>query len=203
MQLFELNLGTGDLRQVTRGPDVHPGGCYGPEGRLALVTATVERNRALSRIELTEPGGLDPGPITEGPFDRAVACAPDGSSIAWVADDERGREWIVTRAPVVDGENRRIAPGRAPAYTPDGRWIVYSAPTGRGRELYRIRPDGGGRAPIGRRVGDELQPSVSPDGRLVVYVGEDEYHRRLYVRRIDGTGDRILLESGDGEYPTW
>jgi Tol biopolymer transport system component len=202
-QMFEFDRTTGEVRQLTRGRGVHPDGCYGPEGRFVLVRAEVKRGRAVSRIQLTEPGGIRPRAISEGPMDFSPACAPDGRAIAWVGLDERGRDSLIVRMPALGGEPRRIGPGRDPAFSPDGEWIVYSAQVRREWKLYRIRPDGSGRKAIGRGVFDELQPSFSPDGRLVVYVSDDGLHKRIYLRRFDGTGDRVLLESGGGHAPIW
>ncbi len=202
-QMFEFDRTTEEVRQLTRGRGVHPDGCYGPEGRFVLVRAEVKRGRAVSWIQLTEPGGIRPRAISEGPTDYSPACAPDGRAIAWVSPDERGRDALIVRMPALGGEPRRIGPGRDPAFSPDGEWIVYSAPVDREWKLYRIRPDGSGRKAIGRGVFDELQPSFSPDGRLVVYVSDDGAHQRIYLRRFDGTGDRVLLESGGGHDPVW
>jgi Tol biopolymer transport system component len=202
-QLFELNRTSGEVRQLSRGRGVHPDGCYGPEGRLVLVTARVEKDRAVSHVELTEPGGARPKRVSEGPADYSTACAPDGSAIVWVSVDERGRDALMVRMPPLDGPVRRIGPGRHPSFSPDGEWIVYSAPVQGQWRLYRIRPDGSGRKAIGQGTLDEIHPSFSPDGRLLVYVADDGYSRRIYLRRFDGTGDRVLLRSGGGEDPVW
>ena len=78
------------------------------------------------------------------------------------------------------------------------------APVKRELRLWRIRPDGSGRAPIGRGMRQEARPAISPDGRLVAYVASESRPRRhLYLRRLDGTGDRILFADGDGQYPVW
>jgi Tol biopolymer transport system component len=202
-QMFEFDRTTQEVRQLTRGRGVHPDGCYGPEGRFVLARAAVERGRVVSRIQLTDPGGIRPRAISEGPMDYDPACAPDGRAIAWVSLDERGRDSLMVRMPALDGEPRRIGPGRGPAFSPDGEWIVYSAPVGRDWKLHRIRPDGSGRKAVGRGVFDERQPSFSPDGRLVVYMSDDGIRKRIYLRRFDGTGDRVLLESGGGHDPVW
>jgi TolB protein len=202
-QMFEFDRTTEEVRQLTRGRGVHPDGCYGPEGRFVLVRAEIQRGKAASWIQLTEPGGIRPRRISEGPADYSPACAPDGRAIAWVSVDERGRDHLMARMPALGGEPRRIGPGRDPAFSPDGEWIVYSAPVGRKWKLYRIRPDGSGRKAIGQEAFDERQPSFSPDGRLVVYVSDDGLRKRIYLRRFDGTGDRILLKSGGGHDPVW
>jgi hypothetical protein len=202
-QLFELDLASGEVRTVTRGPAVHPDGCFGPEGRYVYVTARVAGDRPVSTIALTEPGGRAPSPISEGPADYAPACAPDGRAIAWVAVDDRGRDHVWSRMPALDGPVRRLGPGRDPAFSPDGEWIVYSALVQGQWRLYRIRPDGSARRALGRGTLDELQPSVSPDGRMVVYVSDDGLEKKIYLRRLDGSGDRVLLRSGGGEHPVW
>jgi Tol biopolymer transport system component len=202
-QMFEYDRTTQEVRRLTRGRGVHPDGCYGPEGRFVLARATVERGRAISRIQLTEPGGIRPRAISEGPMDYGPACAPDGRAIAWVSLDERGRDSLMVRMPALDGETRRLGPGRDPAFSPDGEWIVYSTPVNREWKLHRIRPDGSGRKAVGRGVFDERHPSFSPDGRLVVYLADDGIRKRIYLRRFDGTGDRVLLESGGGHDPVW
>ncbi len=202
-QMFEFDRTSGDVRQLTRGRGVHPDGCYGPEGRFVLVRAEVKRGRAVSQIQLTEPGGIRPRAISEGPTDFSPACAPDGRAVVWVSLDERGRDVLIARMPVLGGEPQILGPGRDPAFSPDGEWIVYSAPVRRGWKLYRIRPDGSGRNAIGRGVLDEMEPSFSPGGRLVVYVSHDGVNKNIYLRRFDGTGDRVLLESGGGYAPVW
>jgi Tol biopolymer transport system component len=160
-----------------------------------------------SRILVLDRQGGTPVPISLNPVVSSPACAPDGGAIAWVAKREGGRERIVVRSPALTGEPRLLAPGREPAFSPDGQWIAFSAPTGspRGDEwrLWRIRPDGTGRAPIGRGVRDEQGPTVSPDGRLVVYVTELQHRPQLYLRRLDGSGDRIFFSNGDAEHPVW
>ncbi len=201
-QIFEYDFERADVRTVTRGPGVHPDACYGPEGRIALVKATVRDERAVAMIELTGPGGVGRKVISNGPGDYSIACAPDGSAIAWVSQGRRS-DLIMVRSPVVDGENRTLGPGRFPAFSPDSQWMVYSKKVGDLWTLYRIRPDGGGRQRIGGAGLDEIQGEFSPDGRLIVYVGDDGFNQNLYLLRFDGTGDRVLLGEGGAQNPIW
>ena len=100
--------------------------------------------------------------------------------------------------------SRRLSPGQHPAFSHDGKWVAFAAPYQRELRIWRIRPDGTGRAPIGRGMRHEARPAISPDGRVVAYVAaEDAPRRHLYLRRFDGSGDRILFSDGDGEYPVW
>lgn len=202
VQLFEYHLEHDDVRPVTQGPDVHPNGCYGPAGRFVVMQASLQDGRPVSRIALTDAGGLHPQPISPGPADHSPVCAPDGSSVVYVASHPGGRDQLFAVALEGEGTPRRLGPGREPSFTPDGS-VVFSSRVGGQWQIWRIRPDGGGRARIGKGVLDETQPAVSPDGGYVVYVVEEAFQRALYLRRIDGSGDRILFRDGDVEFPVW
>lgn len=202
-QLYEFRRSTGEIRRVTRGPAVHADGCYGPDDSVVMLRAVVRGQNATSRIVITRKGGLPPLQVSNGPSDWGPACAPDGSAIAWVAVDRKRGDQLMTRVPPVDGTIRRLGPGKDPSFSPDSEWIVYSARIGKVWQLFRIRPDGSGRHPVGRSTLDSLQASFSPGGRLLVYVSDDGFDRRPYLRRFDGTGDTILLQQGSGINPIW
>jgi Tol biopolymer transport system component len=203
LQLFEYDHEQRTVRTVSRGPTVHPRGCYGPDGRTVMMTVGAERGEVVTRIVITRPGGARPERITDRVREHSPACAPDGSSIVWVSSPARGHPQLWARSPALTGTPRRLSPGRFPSYSPDSQWIVYSAPVAGGWKLWRIRPDGTGRAPIGDGALEELHPSVAPDGLYVAYSVEDGFSPRLYVRRLDGSGDRILFHDGDGDRPVW
>jgi hypothetical protein len=202
VQLYEYDLEHESVRPLTHGPTVHARGCYGPDGRLVVMTAEIEDGRVVTRIALTDRGGLNPEPLSPGPSDHSPACAPDGSAVAWVATPRPDRDELF--AVVLDGEGtpRRLGRGREPAFSPDG-WLIFSTRVLGQWQIWRIRPNGSGRARIGRGVLDETHPAVSPDGRHVAYVVEEEFRKHLYLRRLDGSGDRILFRDGDAEFPVW
>jgi TolB protein len=156
-----------------------------------------------SRLLITEPGGRGAKGYTSGPSDYAPACAPDGSAVVWVSVTDDGRDVMMSRTPALNGEVRRLGPGRDPAFSPDSEWIVYTTPVGRRWDLHRIRADGSGRRSLGGSIFDDVQPSFSPDGRLVIYVSDDGLEQRIHVRRFDGTGDRVLFTDGGGSDPIW
>ncbi len=200
LQVFELELASLELRQLTRGPQQHAGASYGPDGRFAFAAVeSVDPPRV--RILRTGPGGRAPEPVTAGPWDRSPVWSPDGETLAFTTG-QPGREDAVAVLQG-DAEPRRLARGRDPAFTPDGAWIVYSARRREGWRLWRMRPDGSGRAPLGLGRTDELHPAVSPDGRFVAYVAEEAGRHSLRVRRFDGTGDRALVTDGDASHPVW
>jgi hypothetical protein len=206
-QLYEVDLARGEVRRLTRGPEAHARGCFLPDGRLVASAAGTESDaggepQVVSRIVATHGGRPGPAALSEGPADHSPACAPDGRAVVWVSRGQRGRESIVSRAPP-EAAPRLLGPGREPSFSRDGQWLIYAAPVKRSFRLFRVRPDGSGRAPVGESGLEERQPAFSPDGHLVAYVAHDGYRRRLHVRRVDGSGDRILFADGDAESPVW
>jgi len=206
-QLYELDIERGEVRRLTQGPNAHSRGCLLPDGSLVASSAGPARAadggyELVSRIERRRPGGASPEPISAGPADHSPTCAPDGSAIVWVSRGPKGRESLVSRTPP-EAEPRAIGPGRDPSFSHDGQWVIYASPFRRSWRILRVRPDGTGRAPVGESTQEEHQPAFSPDGRLAIVVVHAGSERRLHVRRLDGSGDRILFDDGDAEFPVW
>jgi Tol biopolymer transport system component len=201
--LFEVDVETGEVSQRTHGQRAHPEGCYGPDGRIVYTAVDARSGRRDARIMVTTPGGRAQR-LSEAGYAFYPSCAPDGSAVTYTVFSDDGRvPQVVVRSPVLDGEPRVLAVGKEASFSPDGSWIVYSARSHGSWSLWRIRPDGTGRATLGHAGYDEHRPSLSPDNRLVVYVADTKLHQQLYLRRVDGTGDRILLADGDGDRPVW
>lgn len=204
-QLFSFDTQTGALIVLTYGPASHPMGCYLADDRVAVAEVTGRAGRRRAVIGVIPSGGGAPRRITEGPLDLFPVCSPDGRHVAFVHHGGEAGPQIAAVA-LEGGEMRNLVRGADPAFVPDGEWLVYSAPTSRGQRLWRVRLDGRGRAPVGRRWesgADETTPAVSPDGRFVAYVLREEDRDHLRVRRLDGQGDRPLLAHGDGFAPIW
>jgi Tol biopolymer transport system component len=131
-QLFEFDVARGEVRPLTRGPQVHPAGCYGPDGSFVLMSAGIVGDEARSRLEILEPGHTSPRPLTPGPRDHSPACAPDGGLVVYVTYPSRGVQWVMARDLRGSDEPRRLGPGTKPRFCGDGEWVVYSAPIQRG-----------------------------------------------------------------------
>jgi hypothetical protein len=202
-QLYEYSRASKEIRTVTRGPAAHPFGCYGPGDRLVVSRVEAAGQRLISRLVVHAPPSA-PTLLTAGPADSKPVWSPDGGLIAY---ETSGRGGVSTIA-LIDpdgGSPRTLTPGQDPVFTPDGQWIVFSAPS-RGRSrLWRIRPDGVGRAQLGESIYDERDPAVSPDGRYVLFVGEEAgtVVQQILVRPFAGGGQRPLLDRDEGMSPAW
>jgi len=153
-------------------------------------------------------------------FDQfSPAWSADGSRIAYVeADgatnlDLSGDELWTMRA---DGSRKRrlTENGTAdeqPAWSPDGKWIVFSRRTSQRNADLAVIGSSGGRVRLLTRTTDldELYPTWSPDGRRIAYwllprtealAGRGGYYV-LTVRT--GRVHRVVRDYGLDARPTW
>ncbi len=202
--LFEWIVASGEVRQLTIGPEGQVDGCYGPGGAIAWVQLEAVEGQGMARIWQRQPGA-PPRLLTPGPIDLQPSCSPDGSRIAFTSqspDQVINLRWIEPGT----GNGGSYGRGRSSSFSPDGRWIVYSARTTAGWRLWRMRADGTGKRAFGASGYEENDPAFSPDGRFVVFsVTKNEVSPigRLFVRTIDGMNDRELEFTGSGLLPVW
>ena len=82
--LFEWNPETGEIGQLTSGPESQIAGCYGPGGAIAFVQIDGPEGKQLVRIWVRRPGEA-PHPVSEGPLDTQPSWSPTGERIVFVA----------------------------------------------------------------------------------------------------------------------
>jgi Tol biopolymer transport system component len=98
--------------------------------------------------------------------------SPDGKSIAVFLGEEGryGDYWII---PTEGGEPRQLTAdfeeGGAPAWTPDGKFLVFSSARRGSMNLWRVSTSGGPPEPVTTGPGDDLDPVVSPDSRTLLF----------------------------------
>jgi dipeptidyl aminopeptidase/acylaminoacyl peptidase len=147
--------------------------------------------------------------------ETAPAVSPDGSTIVF---HSVGRG--VSLIPSSGGEIKSLtATGAEPAWTPDGRFIIYAAPAGVGGDP-RTAVTEGWRVEVGtglrRRLsaGDFHEPAVSPGNRRIAFRGrpiEGGNRRRITSGRFDlwtipiegGTPVRATDDAASETSPMW
>ena len=98
--------------------------------------------------------------------------SPDGKQIALFLGEkgQHGDYWVVSSS---GSEPRRlsfdVAEGGAPAWTPDGKYIVVSSARAGSLTLWRIPAAGGNPEPLTTGAGEDVDPAVSTDGRRIVF----------------------------------
>jgi TolB protein len=76
-----------------------------------------------------------------------------------------------------------------PTWSPDGKWLYYTAKVGKAVELMRASPGGKIEQLTRSKAGvSNYLPQVSPDSKWVLFGSTRTGTRQLYVARADGTG---------------
>lgn len=96
-----------------------------------------------------------------------------------------------------------------PAFSPDGRRLVFESHRDGQGEIYVVNVDGSGLKRITSSPGDETHPSWSPDGKEILFDSNRGGTWNLYVMRPDGTRERRLTDPGAAKaeafarHPSW
>ena len=127
----------------------------------------------------------------------APAFAPDGRSIALVCRTigPKGDIWLL---PVPGGKARRLTFDNAetgdPAWTPDGRWIVFPSDRAGPSTLWRVAAAGGQPEPLTNGVGEDNSPAISPDGKTLVFTNARNSWRLMLLDLPSGAQKELLSQ---------
>jgi len=138
LQVFTLDLASGETLQVTRAPlDVYIS-AWSPDGRWIAFSASAGENEEIYLIGASG-GGMTR--LTNNPaLDSEPSWSPDGRFIVFSSEREGPRRLFVMRA---DGSNvtrlnTGLSEGATPAWSPDGRYIAFVSDRDGNPEIYRI-----------------------------------------------------------------
>ncbi len=139
---------------------------------------------------------------------RWVTVSPDQKSVIYAA---LGKLWIRS---LPGGTPKRLTKDEKnveiyPAFSPDGRWIVYAGWNDGDRgSLCKIRTDGGSQTKLTVSKGTYIEPSFSNDGRKIVFrrVGGDDLRGPMYSKEtgvywISSEGGKATLITESGSRP--
>jgi Tol biopolymer transport system component len=95
--------------------------------------------------------------------------------------------------------------GDDPAWSPDGRRILFALTTGMTQNLWVMNADGSGATQITHLDGTALDPTWSPDGRQVAFVHGADSTDGIVIANADGSGTPTLLPgtAPDDDTPAW
>lgn len=178
---------------------------WSPDGKWIAFTMFVPAEQKPLASLPTPPAGADWGPPVK--YIESLQYRADGAGYL-----RQGYRHIFV-LPAEGGTPRQLTDGAfddgAPAWTPDGKSLVFSANRVAGgeydaqeSEIYEVEVAGGVIRQLTRRTGPDFSPAVSPDGKLIAYSGYDDREQgyqvtHLYVMNRDGSGSRMLAANLD------
>jgi Tol biopolymer transport system component len=94
---------------------------------------------------------------------------------------------------------------QAPAWSRDGRTIVFVSWRDGNGEVYAMDADGSEPRNLTQHPARDVRPAWSPDGRRITFVSRRDGNSEVYVMDADGSGKRNLTRdrASDDDHPTW
>ena len=96
---------------------------------------------------------------------------------------------------------RSAQPGdvQAPAWSRDGRTIVFVSWRDGNREVYAMDADGSGPRNLTQHPARDVRPAWSPNGRRIAFVSLRDGNAEVYVMNADGSRQRRLARSWEDD----
>jgi Tol biopolymer transport system component len=162
---------------------------------------------AFGAVHIAEAAASKPVSITvdEG-TSMAVTASPDGK---WLAMDLQGSIWVL---PASGGAARRVTDifndARQPAWSPDGKSIVFFGYRDGGYHLWSVAPDGTGQRELTRGAFDDRDPAFSHDGTRIAFSSDrgnplgSDYNIFVLVLR-SGEIRQLTRDPAEDMMPSW
>ena len=139
-----------------------------------------------------------------GPEMWGVTWSPDGRRIAFQRGVPSGKvELHLVNADGSGTLTLKRVPAQPPngcavddpAWSSDGRTLIFAAGFGQGSEIYVVNADGSGLRRLTRNRAPDVNPSWSPDGRTITFVTARNGNLETYIVNPDGSGRARLARS--------
>jgi serine/threonine protein kinase len=92
---------------------------------------------------------------------------------------------------------------RQPAYSPDGKRILFSSNMAGNLDLWEVSSETRGLRRITEDAAGDWDPAYSPDGKYILWSSNRNGHFEIWLSNSDGSGSRQITKDGvDAENPT-
>ena len=173
-----------------------------PDGRQVAISARDNEVEDvwISDLDRNTRTRLSAGIVTYS----AEAWSPDGKTLLY-GEGLGAPPNMKQKAVDGSGEAITLSGGWSPAYSADGRTIVY-ADIGKDTfwDIYVRDADGKSPpTPFYAVPGTQVWPRISPDGRFIAYVSDEAGNYDVYVKRFPSGEGKWQVSSGGGMWPRW
>jgi TolB protein len=208
-----------DRVQLTLGEGAEATPAWSPDGTHIVFAAADDPDSDFDLWVIGVDGtGMRQLTDTDDLSETGPSWSPDATRLVYSQNtlQDEGASIRILDVADPDGEGRSVANrGDWPAWSPDGRTILYTGDIGGVEQLFTVPATGGTAtmlAPDG--PSSAYEASWSPDGTEIAFVApsgdvdsEDPpaWNEDIWVMRADGTGARkvVSTEGNDHWMPTW
>jgi len=220
-QLYVRWMDTGQTAKLTNLDNPPAEIAWSPDGKLISLSSLVESEPPKIATLPKPPEGAkwaDPPKL----YDRLIyrfngrGYLKPGFTQLFVVAADGGAPRQLTTGNFPHGD-MPFSGGGAPVWTPDGKYLLFSAnlrpdyeyqPLN--SEVYEVALADGAVKPLTDRKGPDNSPAISPDGKTIAYVGFDDRYQghqttHLYLMDRDGHNPRVATPKLDRsvEGPHW
>ena len=200
----------------------------------AIASPTLETNAAAPKITATAQITSTPIPLTPtqpSSQEATITSVPDtaaaanslggGKLVAFISDRGDGKThqiWIMKVSMdannTIKGEDFKqlttdSGDKKDPSWSPDGKWLFYSAPgpSGNGLDIWKIDATTPGSQPLRltNMKGDDMQPAMSPDEKTIAFTNFGRYNdvNTIYFMDPDGSNMQRISTDFNESQPAW
>ena len=221
-EIYVMDADGGNPQNLTNDPNGDSSPSWSPDGKRIVFASNRDGNRDGNRenyeIYVMDADGNNQQRITDNDFyDTHPSWSPDGERIVFISrrDGHFIGEFGLTSEIYVmdaDGKNtRRLTNNRksdsSPSWSPDGKWIVFSADR-KGDdvnyEIYVMDADGNNQQRLTNNRVHDTSPSWSSDGKRIVFSSYRDGNAEIYVMDNDGENQQKLTNNPGNDFgPAW
>jgi len=174
MDIFVVNLSSGESTPVTSNSDFDDSGRWSPDGNFISFHSSRSGDLDVWKVAVAENGTPIGEPIRLTPGDSNEHCPRwsfDGEWLVYETDREEGTDVWVMRG---DGSDARQITNDDyhdgyPGWSPTGDWLVYDSSRDNNTDIYLIPTDGGPQKRVTMHHADDRHASWSPDGHSLLF----------------------------------
>lgn len=168
------------------------------QNRANLNLKLVIRDLKLGKDQVFDPGGGFAGM-------RKPTIAPDGSRVAFSIPTATGQQLASVNNQGKDRKDlTQTGINNWPAFSPDGKKIVYSSSRDGDFELFVMNADGSEPKRLTTSEGMDIRPSWSPDGKRIAFTSNRDKNYEIYIMKADGSDVRRLTNHDErDDYACW